>query len=136
MISRQSWIQYFCQYVRGVRPSSRITRGPSAAGKIGGVAVGAHYAASKAAVICVTKSFALYAAPYNINVNCVCPGPTATPLTDEWGDEINTSFKEMIPFKRYGKPQEIAEAICFLASSKASYLTGEIMDVNGGLVMD
>jgi 3-oxoacyl-[acyl-carrier protein] reductase len=108
----------------------------SAAGKIGGVAVGAHYAASKAAIICVTKSLALFAAPYNVNVNCVCPGPTETPLTDEWGDELNTGFKEKIPFKRYAQPQEVAEAICFLASSKASYITGETMDVNGGLVMD
>lgn len=108
----------------------------SAAAKIGGVAVGAHYAASKAAIICVTKSFALYAAPYNVNVNCVCPGPTVTPLTDEWGEQINTSFREKIPLRRYAQPQEVAEAICFLASPKASYLTGEILDVNGGLVMD
>jgi NAD(P)-dependent dehydrogenase (short-subunit alcohol dehydrogenase family) len=108
----------------------------SAAAKIGGVAVGAHYSASKAGIICLTKSLALYAAPFGINVNCVCPGPTATAMTDAWGEAINTEFAQKIPFKRYGKPEEIGEVIAFLASDKASYLTGETVDVNGGLVMD
>jgi 3-oxoacyl-[acyl-carrier protein] reductase len=108
----------------------------SASGKSGGVAVGAHYSATKAAVICLTKSLALYAAPFDVNVNCVCPGPIATPMTDVWGEEMNKSFAEKIPFKRYGTPEEVAEAICFLASDRARYITGETMDVNGGLVMD
>ena len=108
----------------------------SAAGKSGGVAVGAHYAATKAAVISLTKSLALYSAPFGVNVNCVCPGPIKTPMTDVWGDAINKSFAEKIPFRRYGTPEEVAEAICFLASDRARYITGETMDVNGGLVMD
>ena len=108
----------------------------SAAAKIGGLAAGAHYSASKAGVICFTKSLALQAAPYRINVNAVCPGPTATELTDAWGDETNQAFKEKIPFKDYGRPDDIAEAVAFLASDRASYITGEILDVNGGLVMD
>ena len=108
----------------------------SASGKSGGVAAGAHYSATKAAVICLTKSLALYAAPFDVNVNCVCPGPIATPMTEVWGEEMNKSFAEKIPFKRYGTPEEVAEAICFLASDRARYITGETMDVNGGLVMD
>lgn len=118
------------------RSQGKIITIASAAGKIGGVAVGAHYSSSKAGIICLTKSLALYAAPYGINVNCVCPGPTATAMTDAWGDEINTAFAQKIPFKRYGTPEEIGQTIAFLASDQADYLTGETIDVNGGLVMD
>jgi 3-oxoacyl-[acyl-carrier protein] reductase len=116
--------------------NGKIINLSSAAGKIGGVAVGAHYSASKAAIICLTKSLALYAAQYQVQVNCVCPGPIATPLTDDWGDDLNAAFAEKIPLKRYGTTKEVAEAICFLASDKADYITGETLDVNGGLVMD
>ena len=118
------------------RKSGKIINIASAAGKIGGVAVGAHYSASKAAIICLTKSLALYGAPYNINVNCVCPGPTKTQLTDSWGEELNRDFAAKIPLKRYGTVTEVAHAICFLASAEAGYITGETVDVNGGLVMD
>jgi 3-oxoacyl-[acyl-carrier protein] reductase len=116
--------------------NGKIINLSSAAGKIGGVAVGAHYSASKAAIICLTKSLALYGAQHQVNVNCVCPGPITTPLTDDWGDDLNAAFAEKIPLKRYGTPKEVAEAICFLASDKADYITGETLDVNGGLVMD
>lgn len=108
----------------------------SAAAKIGGIAAGAHYSASKAGVICFTKSLALQAAPYHINVNAVCPGPTRTVLTDAWGEEVNKAFAEQIPWKEYGEPKDTANAVVFLASSHARYITGEILDVNGGLVMD
>lgn len=127
----QEALKYMCE-----RREGKIVNLASAAGKIGGIAVGAHYSASKAAIICLTKSLALYAAPFNITVNCISPGPTVTPLTDEWGEELNTSFAQKIPLKRYGTPDEIAEAICFLASDRANYITGETLDVNGGLVMD
>ncbi len=127
----QEALKYMCPQKYG-----KIINISSVAGKSGGVAVGAHYAATKAAVICLTKSLALYAAPFGVNINCVCPGPIKTPMTDVWGETINKSFAEKIPFKRYGTPQEVAEAICFLASDRARYITGETMDVNGGLVMD
>lgn len=116
--------------------SGKIINVASAAGKTGGAAVGAHYAASKAGVICLTKTLAAYAAPFGVNVNCVCPGPTKTPMTDAWGETINRAMAGKIPFGRYGRPAEVAEAILFLASDKAAYITGEILDVNGGLIMD
>lgn len=116
--------------------SGRIVSLASAAAKIGGVAAGAHYSASKAGVICFTKSLALQAAPYHVNVNAVCPGPTRTEMTDAWGDKVNKAFADQIPWKRYGHPADIANGVLFLVSDRAAYITGEILDVNGGLVMD
>ncbi|HMK39670.1 MAG TPA: SDR family NAD(P)-dependent oxidoreductase [Bacteroidota bacterium] len=118
------------------RNRGKIISMASASAKIGGLVVGAHYAASKAGVICFTKSLALQAAPFGINVNAVCPGPTRTPMTDAWGEKANEDFAAKIPFRRYGEPREIADAIVFLASDRSRYITGEILDVNGGLIMD
>ena len=118
------------------RGSGRIVSIASAAAKLGGLTAGAHYAASKAGVIALTKSLALAAAPFKVNVNAVCPGPTTTDMTDAWGAETNRAFAEKIPWKEYGKPADIAEAVAFLASDRARYITGEVLDVNGGLVMD
>ncbi len=118
------------------RRKGKIINMASASAKIGGLVVGAHYAASKAGVICLTKSLALQAAPFNINVNAVCPGPTRTPMTDAWGEKANEDFAARIPFKRYAEPEEIAQAILFLASERSRYVTGEILDVNGGFIMD
>ena len=148
-ISPEEWDRVFAVNLKAVffccqealrsmvkRKQGKIVTVASAAAKIGGVAVGAHYSASKAGISCLTKSLALYGAAHGINVNCVCPGPTETPMTDAWGKAINTEFAQKIPFKRYGTPEEIAEVIAFLASERASYVTGETVDVNGGLVMD
>ena len=114
----------------------KIVNISSNAGIGGGKAVGAHYSASKAGVVNLTKSLALYAADYNINVNCVAPGPTETPMTSEWSSILNEKLKKVIPFKRFAEPVEIAEAILFLASDKSNYITGETLNVNGGLLMD
>jgi 3-oxoacyl-[acyl-carrier protein] reductase len=109
----------------------------STAGKSGGsVMAGVHYAASKAAVICLTKSLARYAAPHKIRVNAVAPGPTVTEMTAAWGEDANARIAEQIPLGRYANPQEVAEAVAFLASDRAGFITGEIVDVNGGLIMD
>lgn len=118
------------------RRQGKIISIASAAAKLGGVTAGAHYAASKAGIIAFAKSLALEAAPYRINVNVVCPGPTVTQMTEAWGEETNRAFAARIPWKEYGRPQDVAEAVAFLASEKARYITGEVLDVNGGLVMD
>lgn len=116
--------------------SGTIVTLSSASAKMGGKAVGPHYSASKAGVICLTKSLAHYGAQFGITANSVCPGPTVTPMTDEWGETLNKEFASAIPLKRYATPTEVAEAICFLASDGAAYITGETIDVNGGFVMD
>jgi 3-oxoacyl-[acyl-carrier protein] reductase len=114
----------------------RIISMGSAAGKLGGVVAGAHYSAAKAGVMCFTKSLALQNASYGINANAIAPGPVATAMTDAWGDELNRTFREKIPLKKYGTPNDVAQVALFLASDRSQYLTGEIIDVNGGLLMD
>ena len=108
----------------------------SLAAKIGGYVAPADYAASKAGIITLTKSMALAAAAHGVNVNAVAPGPVDTDLTRAWGDEMNENFAANIPFKRYATAEEVADAVAFLASDRARYITGEILDVNGGFHMD
>jgi len=116
--------------------SGKIINIASAAAKTGGRCAGAHYSASKAGIICFTKSLALQVAPYGINVNAIAPGPTSTEMTEEWGEQVNEQFAAQIPLGHYAEPEDIANAAVFLASEKARFITGEILDVNGGLVMD
>jgi len=93
----------------------------------------ANYAASKAGVIGLTKTLALELARYKINVNCVSPGATSTPMTAGMPDDIAEMFKKKIPLRRFAEPSEIAALHCFLASDDANYITGQVIFVDGGI---
>jgi 3-oxoacyl-[acyl-carrier protein] reductase len=108
----------------------------SLAGKVGGIAVGAHYSASKAALVCLTKTLARYGAPHGVRVNAVAPGVIDTAITRDASDEEQKRLLASIPLGRFGLPDEVAGAILFLASQDASYITGATLDINGGVLMD
>lgn len=93
----------------------------------------ANYASSKAGVIGLTKSVAKELASRNINVNAVAPGYIDTDMTAAMTDSAKEAVLNQIPLKRVGKPEDIAETVAFLASDKASYLTGQIISVDGGM---
>jgi len=94
-----------------------------------------NYAASKGGTIAMTKSFAIEAATSGIRFNAVTPGFIATEMTEVLSDEVKESFTSKIPMKRFGNPSEVAEAVAFLLSDYASYITGETLKVNGGMNM-
>ena len=93
------------------------------------------YAAAKGGVIAFTKSLAREVARYSINVNCVCPGPTDTPMLATRSEKLREAFLKAIPFRRFAKPDEIADAILFFASAQSSYITGQVLSVSGGLTL-
>ena len=115
----------------------RIINIASVAGKRGGGLLGnSCYAASKGGVIAFTKSIAREGGPYNINVNAITPALTDTDMTSRMSSAQRNTVIKMMPLGRAGKPEDIADAVCFLASGYAAFITGEIMDVDGGLMMD
>jgi 3-oxoacyl-[acyl-carrier protein] reductase len=127
------------QAVMGImkaQKSGTIINSGSVAGKVGGIAAGAHYSASKAAIMCFTKSLARELAPYGIRVNAIAPGVIETDMTRGITDGEWTGYLSTIPLGRLGRVDEVAEVVVFLASESAGYLTGEIIDVNGGQLMD
>ena len=94
-----------------------------------------NYSASKGGMITMTKSFALEGAARGIRFNCVTPGFIATDMTDALKEEVKKAFEARIPLGRFGDPKEVAEAIAFLLSDHAGYITGETLKVNGGMNM-
>jgi 3-oxoacyl-[acyl-carrier protein] reductase len=129
----------FSKAVMGImkgQKSGKIINMGSLAGKVGGIATGAHYAASKAGVLCFTKSLAKELAPFGVHVNAIAPGVIETDMTRmiTGGDWEN--YLSIIPLGRIGLVEELAKVVVFLASDDASYITGEIIDVNGGQFMD
>jgi 3-oxoacyl-[acyl-carrier protein] reductase len=95
----------------------------------------ANYSASKAGVIGLTRTLALEWARFNINVNCVAPGGVHTPMTANIPEQIRTTLLEGTPFKRWAEPGEIAAVHAFLASDDASYITGQVIWVDGGVTL-
>jgi 3-oxoacyl-[acyl-carrier protein] reductase len=94
-----------------------------------------NYSASKGGVIAMSKSFAKEGSARNIRFNTVTPGFIATEMTDKLSDEVKAEYAKNIPLARFGEPKEVAEAVAFLLSDSASYITGETLKVNGGLLV-
>lgn len=98
-----------------------------------GFAGQANYAASKAGQVAMTKTLAKETAKKKITVNCVSPGFIHTDLLEDLTDEQISGYKKMVPMRRFGKTEEVADAVLFLASPSASYITGAVLEINGGL---
>ncbi len=107
----------------------------SLAAKAGSVITGCHYVSSKAGLVGLTKVLAREVAQYGIRVNGVAPGRIDTPMIWDVPAETNEQYKEMIPLRRLGTPQEVADGILYLLSEASAYVTGVILDINGGVVM-
>ena len=107
----------------------------SVAGQIGGFVAGADYSASKAGVLCMTKSLTNQVKDYKIRVNTISPGPIESPMTENWPSQRKIEFPKNIPLGRLGKPKEVANVALFLCSNMASYINGATINVNGGLYM-
>ena len=103
-------------------------------GQIGNSGQG-NYAASKAGIVGLTKSTAKELGSRNITVNAIAPGYIATNMTQDLNDEIKNKMKSTIPLGRFGLPSDIANLVCFLVSDDASYITGQTINVDGGMVM-
>ncbi|MBU0674687.1 MAG: 3-oxoacyl-ACP reductase FabG [Proteobacteria bacterium] len=93
----------------------------------------ANYSASKAGQIGMVRSLAREAAKRKITVNCISPGFIETELLADLSDDQLKAYKKMVPMNRFGRPEEVADAVLFLASNRASYITGTVLDVHGGL---
>lgn len=114
----------------------KIVNISSIAGKVGDIASAPSYGSSKGAINALTKSMARELAEYGICVNAVAPHAVETEMSAEWSQEKRRQLMSQIPLKRLGRPEEVAAAVLFLASDEASFITGEILDVNGGYLMD
>jgi 3-oxoacyl-[acyl-carrier protein] reductase len=116
--------------------AGKIINISSVAGKLGDITSAPGYGPSKAAIDGLTKTLARQLASYGINVNAVAPHAIETDMSAQWSEEKRRAIIDAIPLKRLGKPEDVAAATLFLASEEANFITGEILDVNGGFVMD
>lgn len=112
--------------------NARIVNVASDAGRVGSTGETA-YAAAKGGMMAFTKSLAREMARHGICVNCVCPGPTDTPLLNTRSEKLKEAFIRAIAFHRLGKPEEVADAITYFAGPRSSYVTAQILSVSGGL---
>ena len=120
--------------VMGKQRSGKIVNVSSVAGLYGNPGQ-VNYSASKAAIIGMTKSVAKEYGKRNITCNAVAPGLIRTPMTDVLSDELKAKMLEAVALKRYGEPEEIASVVSFLVSENASYITGQVIEISGGLSM-
>ncbi len=147
-MSELEWDQVINTNLKGVFICTKVMTKPMMSQRYGrivniGSVVGsmgnagqANYSSSKAGLIGFTKSIARELGSRNILVNCVAPGYVRTPMTDQLTDEQKAAFIVNIPLKRVAEPEDISNAVAFLASEDASYITGQVLHVNGGLLMD
>lgn len=112
----------------------KIVNIASDAGRVGSLGETV-YAGTKGGLIAFTKSLAREMARYQINVNCVCPGPTDTPLFATLPEKVRDGLVRAIPFRRLGTPEEVADAVLFFASDYSRFITGQVLSVSGGLTM-
>jgi 3-oxoacyl-[acyl-carrier protein] reductase len=147
-LRRESWERVLAVNLTGVFLSSQralqhmkirrqgaIVMVASLAGQIGGVHAGAHYAAAKGGVIALTKALAKQAGPFGVRVNCVNPGVIDTRMTQSFPVDVRAAIRQTVPLGRWGRPDEAAAAIVFVASDAASFVHGAHLDVNGGIHM-
>lgn len=145
-ITEEEWDRVFAVNMKGtflcsqaVLPSmkkkreGRIINMSSNAGRNGGVSTGLAYAASKASIIGFTYGLAKQIAEYGITCNCIAPGTTQSDMINLFTPEMIHNIVEAIPLKRLGKPEEIAELACFIASKNGAFMTGAVIDINGGM---
>jgi 3-oxoacyl-[acyl-carrier protein] reductase len=148
-ISEEVWDEMIDINLRGVflcsqavmpimkrQQQGRILNMASLAGKVGGIAVGAHYSASKAGVICLTKSFARALGPHGVTVNALAPGPVDTAMIQDWPPEVREDMARQSPLGRIAQTEDIVEPALFLLSDAARHITGATLDINGGILMD
>ena len=114
--------------------SGKIVNVASDAGRVGSYGETV-YAGAKGGIIAFTKSLAREVARHGINVNCVCPGPTDTPMLRSRPEKMREALQKAIPFRRFAEPSEIADAILFFAGPQSDYITGQVLSVSGGLTM-
>jgi 2-hydroxycyclohexanecarboxyl-CoA dehydrogenase len=123
------------------RRRGRVVNIASDAGRVGS-SMEAVYSACKGGIISFTKTIAREMARSGVTVNCVCPGPTDTPLLAQFlgggpqGEKAYEGLKRAIPLKRLGQPDDLAGMVAFLASDDAAYITGQVISVSGGLTMN
>lgn len=113
----------------------KIINFSSLAARVGGIEVGMHYAASKAALIGFTRTLAKEGGPYGVNVNAVAPGIIATEPVRKQVAGHEEAYTDNIPLRRLGEPEDVANVVLFLASPLSDYITGATLDINGGMYM-